>query len=394
MDAPFGAFHIQEEGFGLLVVRGMEESDWPAVSDLVNAEWESNHPVVDKDFFFWQYGGYGEIAGVGATALAFVSNRLVGMRGVIPGMYQVPTSNGGYEYTPGGSFAMWIVERESRGTGIGKALLRHCENHLGVMVALGSNEGTSVPIYLKNGFSRQDGLHHWFTVLDSKGRHLLYGTGLKALDVSEIECNGEGDIREINNPQIAADVWLKFSKQYKVFGLHRHVEFWKWRYFDHPSFRYQVFADEDLTTLIVTRTETLVVDGCEVSVLRIIELFSSYGLGNNDSQGQRMASVLRCLISKAYESGISAVDHRNSTNLFGPALESAGFKFREMENIVENQMGFAGQLNPLVLGPRPINLHWKVKNNSFQGDEILYFVKSDNDMDRPNERGLRSPKLG
>jgi hypothetical protein len=28
------------------------------------------------------------------------------------------------------------------------------------MVALGSNESTSVPIYMKNGFFRQDALHH------------------------------------------------------------------------------------------------------------------------------------------------------------------------------------------------------------------------------------------
>ena len=378
----------------MLVVRGMEDSDWPAVSALIAAEWESNHPVLDKDFFFWQHRGYGRAAGVGSTALAFVSDRLVGMRGVIPGVYQVPRSGGGYEYVSGGSFAMWIVERESRGTGIGNALLKHCEDHLGVMVALGSNEATSVPIYLKNGFSRQDGLHHWFTVLDSKGKRLLYGDGLEPKLARELNFSEDGDLREIDNPEIAADIWLKFSRRYRVLGLHRNVDFWQWRYFDHPTFNYRVLVDEGLTTLTVTRTETVVVGGCEVSVLRIIELFSSTGDASNQSEVRGVAEFLHRLLNEASESGISAVDYRNSNNFLGPSLGLAGFEYREMEDVSDPMMGFAGQLNPLILGPRPINLHWKIRSGDTREIEMLYFVKSDNDMDRPNKRGFRSPNLG
>lgn len=378
----------------MLVVRGMEDSDWPQVSALIADQWEMNHPVLDFEFFFWQHRGFGELAGVGSTALAFESNRLVGMRGVIPGVYQVPMLDGSYDFVPGGSFAMWIVEKDSRGIGIGGRLLEHCEQHLPVMVALGSNELTSVPIYLKNGFARQDAVHHWFRVLDEKGVALLYGQESgKELVRPLIEDEHLG-IREIFEPQIAAGIWARFSEKHQVFGLHRNVDFWKWRYFDHPSFHYRILVDETLASLAVTRLENVMVRGEEITVLRIIELFSSLSDENNPSGKPGIAKFIQMILAEASKYGISAADYRCSNTIMGPSLAFADFAFRSMEAVPAARSGFAGQLNPLILGPRPINLHWKIRHQSAESFPETYFVKSDNDMDRPNLRGQKSPNLG
>ena len=374
-------------------IRGMEESDWPVVSALIAEEWEAGHPVLDKDFFFWQHGGFGDLAGVRSSALAFDSHRIVGMRGVIPGIYQVPTGDGRYDYLPGGSFAMWLVKSESRGTGIGKALLRHCEERFPVMVALGSNESTSVPIYMKNGFFRQDALHHWFVPLDSIGMKLIYGSGSKP-EVWRPSAGISGvAIEETDSPELAAEIWTRFSSHHMVFALRRTVDFWKWRYFGHPTFRYRLYVDANHGSLAVTRTEDVVVHGEEIKVLRIIELVSSVGDLGSEAGIRTVAEFLNALLSDAFEQGISAADYRCSSTLMSPAFTLAGFAFRELERLPKDAAGFAGQLNPLVMAPRPINLHWKVKGRSTGTFPHSYFVKSDNDMDRPNHRGRPSAKL-
>jgi GNAT superfamily N-acetyltransferase len=371
----------------------MRESDWPEVSRLIEEEWERDHPVLDKDFFFWQHGGFGPISGLGSTALALREGQVIGMRGVIPGVYQVPTARGRYELVPGGSFAMWIVEQSSRGTGVGSKLLAHCQAHLGVTVALGSNESTSVPIYLNAGFERQDGLHHWFALLDIRARHLLYGSQARLPLWDKLPGISAVPVKQTIDSMVASEIWTKFSERLNLFSLHRSEHFWVWRYLNHPTFEYKLHVDDALTTLAVTRIEQVVVRGGVVSVLRLIELFSTARVHDAQGRERHVAGFLKSLLVEAIEMGASAVDYRCSSVALAGGLKVAGFHFREMENVGTFSAGFAGQLEPLILGPRPINLHWKIQNKISQADSEPYFVKSDNDMDRPNYRGRRSLRL-
>lgn len=371
----------------------MRESDWPEVSRLIDEEWERNHPVLDKDFFFWQHGGFGPKSGLGSTALALLEGRVIGMRGVIPGVYQVPIARGRYELVPGGSFAMWIVEQSSRGTGVGSKLLAHCAAHLRVMVALGSNEATSVPLYLKAGFERQDGLHHWFALLDIRARLLLYGSQKSLPLWDKLPGISAVPVRQTINPIVASEIWTKFSERLNLFSLHRSEDFWVWRYLNHPSFEYKLHVDDALTTMAVTRIEQVVVRGRVIIVLRLIELFSTSQVDDAQGRIRHVAGFLKSLLLEAIEMGASAVDYRCSSVALARGLKVAGFHFRETENVGTFSAGFAGQLEPLVLGPRPINLHWKIQGKIGQAGFEPFFVKSDNDMDRPNYRGRRSTRL-
>lgn len=264
---------------------------------------------------------------------------------------------------------------------------------MAVMVALGSNEMTSVPIYLKNGFSRQDALHQWFTLLDEKGYSLIYGSASKlelwhSVDfVSHVPASVTGD------PEVLAKIWSDFSRQQMVFGLHRNAEFWRWRYLEHPRFNYRVMADDQLTTVAVSRIEQVQIEDEEISVLRILEFFSSFGDGDSQLKSHYCGGFLQTLLREASESGVSAADFRCSSLLMSPSLDLAGFQFREMERVSPEENGFAGQLNPTILEPRPINLHWKVRGQKVGKQPVSYFVKSDNDLDRPNIRGQRSARL-
>ena len=70
---------------------------------------------------------------------------------------------------PGGSIATWLVSPKFRGKGLGYRLIKEVESEFNVLVSLGSNLKTSVPIYLKNNFSLLRVLNRYVIPLDIKG---------------------------------------------------------------------------------------------------------------------------------------------------------------------------------------------------------------------------------
>jgi len=374
-------------------IRGMRKRDWPAVSQLIETEWEARHPVLDEDFFLWQHMGFGNLRGLAATPLAFVEGTLVGMRGIIPGEYQLPRRGGGYEYASGGAFAMWIVANAHRGLGIGKQLLHYCDSQLPVMLALGSNEKTSVPIYLKNGFSRLDGLNHWFAVLSNRANSLLYGAFQPGDLPKPARPTPRGILHSTDDAEYLSRVWERFSRANSVFSLHKKPEFWEWRYLNHPVFNHEILYNPKLDTFSVQRIEEVdTIDG-PVRVLRILDLVTGRPEPKSLSYVEATTKFLELLLSKLQEDGVHAVDFRVSHRLFEEPLRNAGFHFMPAGVPPIDGPSFAGQLNPLRLNPSPINLHWKTSELDGAQPVDLHFTKSDSDMDRPNTRGIRSRRL-
>lgn len=374
-------------------MRGMRESDWPAVSALIETEWEANHPVLAKDFFFWQHRGFGTAHGLSATALAFKDGTLIGMRGVIPGEYQVPQGDGSYQYVSGGAFAMWIVAKDMRGRGVGKQLLAYCESHLPVMVALGSNEKTSVPIYLKSGFSRLSGLHHWFALLSREASSLLIGPPQPVNLLGMTDPPNRCVIEETSDVDLLGALWENFSHENSILSLRRTAEFWRWRYLDHPVFNYQILYAAALDTFAVVRVEEVRSDGDVIRVLRIVELVVGKQGENATTMSEAVTEFLQTLILEKLEAGVAAIDFRVSNEIFDEAMSQSGFSLMAFGELRTGFPGFAGQLNPLRLRPSPINLHWKTAKGLAGGGSVPHFTKSDSDMDRPNVRGVRSKKL-
>ena len=376
-----------------LEIRGMREADWPQVAALISTEWEANHPVLEKDFFLWQHTGFGTEIGLSATPLAFVDGSLVGMRGVIPGRYQVPQQNGDYQYVAGGAFAMWLVAKHVRGRGIGNKLLEYCENQLSTMVALGSNEASSVPIYLKNGFSRVAGLDHWYGLITARATGLMFGSGETVQPLAPPKVHSQDQAESTKDARYLAQVWGKFSARYPLFSVHRTAEFWNWRYFTHPTFDYEVLRHSSLDAFAVVRTESVDTDVGVLRVLRIIEIVADSSDGRAKNNSSSALGLIRAVIQRKSADGIDAIDFRASNRIFERPLTEAGLKLMPAGRANAGERNFAGQLNPLRLGPSPINLHWKIDGAPETPLPSLYFTKADSDMDRPNSRGTRSSRL-
>lgn len=371
-------------------VRGMTEDDWPEVSEFIATEWETNHPVIDKEFFFWQHKGFGAGGALSATPLAFSGGQLVGMRGVIPGEYQVPRGRGGYQYVRGGAFAMWLVAESSRGIGVGGRLLDYCQARLSVMTALGSNENTSVPIYLKNGFRRLSGLHHWYAILSEPGQQLIFNSSSHEPLARPLPFPARVALEPITDSNLLAGFWSSFSQQHPTFAVHRTNEFWSWRYLEHPVFNYEIVANAEVNMVAVYRDEETKDSGATLRVRRVVELFGDYSPTSSDGQLTGAGRFVASLVSAAIEAGLDALDFRCSDKVMNRALDEGGLTLMPWGLPDQTGRGFAGRLQPLLLSASPINMHWK---SATLAAENLYFTKSDSDMDRPNIRGIRSSRL-
>ena len=74
---------------------------------------------------------------------------------------------------PGGSFAMWLIHPKILGKGYGSKMLDSIDKKINVVVAIGSNTKTSVPIYLKKNFSNLNKFNRYVIPFHLKYKDLL-----------------------------------------------------------------------------------------------------------------------------------------------------------------------------------------------------------------------------
>ena len=71
-------------------LRPYRDNDWEHVRDFIRTSWRDDHPVCKKTLFDWQFGGFGNDNKKINSLLLWHDDEVIGMRGVIPGLYQVP----------------------------------------------------------------------------------------------------------------------------------------------------------------------------------------------------------------------------------------------------------------------------------------------------------------
>jgi hypothetical protein len=76
-----------------------------------------NHPICQEPLFDWLYSGFGNSSKKVSSLLLVDDGEVVGFRGVIPQLYQVPV-NKRMEILQGGSYAMWNIRQDIEGLGL------------------------------------------------------------------------------------------------------------------------------------------------------------------------------------------------------------------------------------------------------------------------------------
>jgi hypothetical protein len=354
-------------------IRPFEDTHWPALSRFLHEHWQPNHPLCQKDLFYWQYRGFGPQAGVSACRAAVDGERIVGFLGAIPGVYLLD----GQEL-PGVALALWVVVEELRNSGLGMLLMREVEKQGAVTVCLGVNPKV-VRYYTATGYEHLDALHRYVCPLQGEGYEQLLSNPAPASEVEEWARKAQATVGEPSRPRPIepdelADLWRRVQGRWRL-TLARTPEFWAWRYRDAVGFKYHFFGTAEQGGVITRIDRIRDADRPQLEgkpILRIIEVLVPDG----ESVPQGLAGAIHW----ARQQGAIAADFQCSSTRLESYLREAGFRKRSPEDPATHMPEV---FSPLRRAVAPINLMLKIRGRETVDFDSVYCVKSDGDMDRP-----------
>jgi GNAT superfamily N-acetyltransferase len=361
-------------------IRPFEDTLWPAMARFLHEHWQANHPLCQKDLFYWQYRGFGPLAGVSACRVAVGGGQIVGFLGGIPGLYRLD----GQE-VPGVALALWVVVEELRNSGLGMLLMREVEKQAGVAVCLGINPKVT-RYYTATGYNPLAALHRYVCPLDGDGYRQLLNDSPPPGSIERWAAEiGRGLVevaepRSIDGEQLAA-VWQRGQDRWRL-ALSRTPEFWTWRYRDAIGFQYHWFGEPGQGGLVARLDRVRGADkpGLEDKrVLRIIEILPA-AESPDDGRGSRLSRVLAGTLQWARQRGAVAADFQCSSGRLQGWLSATGFRERSCNDPTTL---LPEVFDPLRRSAAPINLMVKVPGRPEIDFDAVYCVKSDGDMDRP-----------
>jgi len=372
-----------------------QESNWKAVKQFIHQNWRANHPICQKELFDWQHKGFGYKKGEVSPLLLLSDGEIVGFRGVIPGLYQIPTKKGQMKIVKGGSAPLWLVKKEFRGM----PAIRMYEKILQlfpVTTASGINVNTAMKFHKKHGFKVLNGLHRYILPLNTEGYQKLLFKRVELDEIREWMTRGFRSSAEVSpstkpDAKKIAELWEKVSFPDKIFSLYRNSEFWEWRYINSKGFNYLFFGDPEVDGIIVARIEKVISKNFERldgdKIFRIIEFIPGFGFSENMHKDKETLNLLTGVLQWATNCGCLMADFQCSSKRFEKILDLAGF--RDQNQFLNKPIFSIPTLfQPLKYDAAPINAAFRVGLHDDFISKInwndTYLVKSESDQDRPN----------
>lgn len=375
-------------------IRFYREEDWPSVRGLFQTYWAQRHPMTKKALFDWQLKGFSGAAKSIKSLVATREGVVVGFRGLIPGLYQVPLESGETRLMPGGSSCMWTLREEFRGQGVGVAMELKAQEIMPVMCGVQAKAATSLRIYKKSGFAVLDAFRRYVVPLQAEGyaRLLTLPADLGEIKLWSREVDGPEKPLPPAPPDLdaMARLWREVTLPLRLFSLHRDRDFYQWRYLDSAGFRYLFFGDAREGGFIVARLETIYApeqpELHEGKVLRLIEIVPRSAQTWQGGSHPGDLALLRGACVWARQQGCLAADFYHGTGRLGSLMAEAGFK---LQNPLDPSplTSLCVLFQPLTCKVAPANTFFRI-NPEGRGLLALDFentciFKSECDLDRP-----------
>tara|TARA_B100000575_G_C23143330_1_gene666182 strand:- start:10077 stop:11270 length:1194 start_codon:yes stop_codon:yes gene_type:complete len=387
----------------MIELKKYEDSYWEEFVDFIDRQWGPNHPITQKNLFDWQFNGFGNDDCNIKSYTLFNKGEMIGFRGVIPGIYQIPRQNE-LSFSKGGSFSMWYVDEKYRGQKLGLKLHLAVQEMLDVIITGGSTFDTSVPFYLREGFKMLDSMHRYILPLNIEGYSQLL---CEYIDIDTIKyqfnipefCSVEYPVQEPNCFD-CEKLWTKMTAANNIFSVHRSQDFLKWRYIDNVGFKYLFFGDPNTVGFIIARIENVESDletHRGLKVFRIIEIVPKHDIVWKGKTEKDMRAFFINVLGYAKSLGCVAVDFFHSSNMFNELLMSCGFRKQKIIEMDKNkflshdlkELKLAAIFAPFRKYYEPLNVLYRIYDKKSKRLLTIPFdntciVKSDGDMDRPN----------
>lgn len=341
--------------------------------------WRHNH-ILSRDaaLFEWQYG-----RGKTPDTLSFLVAEDDGMPVGCSGMILLPFHLCG-RYIPGGVGAITIIEPKYRLKAHGIHLMNEADKGLQIVGSIGINPRVAL-LYKMQGRYAMDIFPRYSCVVNDEMllKYFEYAQNSDTIDLSRFtSCS------HLVRPQIPAGLkvspftvddlveWeLTWQKDFapKLLGIARNSEYLRWRYFEHPSFNYNLYIVRNSVGKIIGFTAFRHISlGNEISQLRILDFLVA-----NEEAG----NALSAYIAEIVPDTAAFIEHSSTGNQWS-ALRSIGMSPTGSEM-------FSVYTKPPDLHHCNIIASFFVKLPSHSAETLLtnprfYMSLADGDQDRPN----------
>ncbi len=369
-------------------------------------ELPSNYIYHTQEIFEYLYKGFGHND---SSSLIIINknNEVLGFRGAIPSLYQLPLDDTNYEIIKGNGVTGWLMKEDSllpKGMGLKLHTLVQESSNLTVASCFGGN--LSLQVYKMNRFNIIDNLNRYVIPLNNKNYKSVINS---KHDSNLIDIWSEGVensllTNEFCKPsKIKANelekLWIKVSKYKKIFGLYKNKDYWNWRYINCPYYEYLFFGDPEKTGVIIARIERIFnfknnsnieIDKNNIvynkKIFRIIEIIPSNIDSWKKNIDENFNTLLLSVLKWAKHEGCIAADFQFSDLLFNNQLENAGFRSQNAQ-YEPAECSLAGLFQPYKQKVYPINVAWKLNHKNITREDFKYmtpyFTKSDVAGDYP-----------
>ncbi len=366
----------------------------------------SNYIYHNQEIFEYLYKGFGH-NDTSSLIVINKNNEVIGFRGAIPSLYQLPLDDTNYEIIKGNGMTGWIIKQDTllpKGIGLKLHTLVQESSNLAVAACFGGE--TSLQVYKMNKFNIIDNLNRYVIPLNNKGYKSVINSehDPNLVDTWSEKVHNSLLSKEFCKPnKIKTNelekLWIKVSKYKKIFGLYKNKDYWNWRYINCPYYEYLFFGDPEKNGVIIARIErifhfknnsTTEIDRNNSlynnKIFRIIEIIPSSIEPWENKIDYNFNSLLLSVLKWAQREGCIAADFQFSDLVFNNQLENAGFRSQNAQ-YEPAECSLAGLFQPYKQKVYPINVAWKLNHKNITKQDFKYmtpyFTKSDVAGDYP-----------
>ncbi|MGE5490530.1 MAG: hypothetical protein ACM31P_04520 [Actinomycetota bacterium] len=233
--------------------------DSARVPGFYAANWQRKIALSNEEFYRWQFMSLPRAPGIDSCVVAYDPERdaIAGVMGLNPRPFHL-----GGKVVNGAELTTWVVAEAYRSTGAGAKILGHIQSSYDALIGMGIS-AMALPVYMRSGFRYLAAIPRFVrvydfdavsavAVVDSVAKKLARQWQDNTLPVPYSVREGIGD-----------DVDALFGRLASRYNLYaRDAGHLRWRYEQHPIFRYRVFVVRPDAgagaALVVLRQETAV----------------------------------------------------------------------------------------------------------------------------------------
>lgn len=359
------------------LIRQFKESDLPEFKELLKTSWNENHIFLkSEELMLWQYKGYGRNSGMHFPTLFDKGGKMIGFRGVYPTEVNIPTE-GGIKTELLAIGALYLVIPEYRGKKLGLALQQFTQECYGNYLAIGSNLGTSAPIYRRSNYLMMERMHRHIAPLNNQISALLLDDMQIDLFWSNIDSIPQADVVSLPSKKLEK-LWHE-SPCSKMLSINKSEDFWEWRYKSHPIYEYYFFGGEGKGGVIVGRICNIYDDNrnkIETTCFRILEIIPE----GDSFYSEKLSNLITGVIQWAKNQGCCMVEAYLTSEKYSKLLSTNGFfqlTQADCNKIISNY-------EPMAISPKLTNVSMYLGGNEYTDFDSIYLSLADSDQDRPN----------